>query len=88
MRSLVRDPNEILVEVSALSEALGATAQFDSKQKKVRFQFGDPGGPAAGTAAGVGQLAPDFRLTRLDGGPVALSDFRGKRVLINSWASW
>ena len=43
---------------------------------------------AAEPAAQVGQLAPDLRLTRLDGSPVALADFRGKRVLIDSWASW
>src|SRR5919108_3019355 len=83
VRSPVRDRNDLLVEVSALSEALGATAQFDSNRENVRFLFGEPGGPAGGTGAGVGRLAPDFRLTRLDGKPVALSGFRGKRVLIN-----
>jgi len=36
----------------------------------------------------IGNLAPDFRLSKLDGSSVRLSDFRGKRVLINSWASW
>ena len=27
-------------------------------------------------------------LARLDGKMISLSDFRGKRVVINSWASW
>lgn len=36
----------------------------------------------------VGKLAPDFRLSSLDGNIVSLSDFRGKAVLINFWASW
>jgi hypothetical protein len=36
----------------------------------------------------VGDTAPEFRVTKLDGSAVALSDLRGKRVLINSWATW
>jgi hypothetical protein len=32
--------------------------------------------------------APDFRLPDLDGRLHALSDFRGKKVLLLSWASW
>lgn len=32
--------------------------------------------------------APDFRLRAFDGGPVALSDFRGQAVVLNFWASW
>ena len=34
------------------------------------------------------ELAPDFRLTNLDGKVVMLSDFRGKTVVLNFWASW
>ena len=32
--------------------------------------------------------APDFRLPDLDGTPHSLSDYRGKKVLLLSWASW
>ncbi|GIV95635.1 MAG: alkyl hydroperoxide reductase [Herpetosiphonaceae bacterium] len=35
----------------------------------------------------VGEHAPDFRFT-LDGKEQQLSDLRGKRVLINFWATW
>jgi len=35
-----------------------------------------------------GFLAPDFNLKTLDGQNVRLSDFRGKVVLVNIWASW
>src|SRR4051812_33840875 len=31
---------------------------------------------------------PDFTLPDLDGRPVSLSDFKGKPVLVNLWASW
>lgn len=36
----------------------------------------------------VGQPAPDFALRSLDGDMVRLSDFRGKVVWINFWATW
>jgi peroxiredoxin len=41
--------------------------------------------PAAPT---VGKLAPDFVWYGGDGKPVRLSDFRGKVVLVNFWATW
>ncbi|MYE47580.1 MAG: TlpA family protein disulfide reductase [Chloroflexi bacterium] len=36
----------------------------------------------------VDQRAPDFRLNVLGGGATRLSDFRGKTVVLNFWASW
>jgi peroxiredoxin len=36
----------------------------------------------------VGSIAPDFTQNTPDGKPVKLSDFRGKYVLIDFWASW
>lgn len=38
--------------------------------------------------ASVGSLAPDFRLTTLDGENISLADLQGKNVLINYWATW
>jgi len=35
-----------------------------------------------------GETAPDFTLDSLDGKTVHLSDFRGKGVLLNFWATW
>ena len=40
------------------------------------------GGPRAG------DVAPDFTAQTLDGKTVSLSDFRGKPVVLNFWASW
>ena len=90
--ALVKDAkqegDEIWVPVAALSEALVAAAEFTSDKTSVSFHF-TPTAPAqTDSIARVGQLAPNFRLTKLDGSSVALADFRGQRVLINSWASW
>jgi thiol-disulfide isomerase/thioredoxin len=32
--------------------------------------------------------APDFSVTNLDGQPVRLADLKGKRVILNFWATW
>ena len=34
------------------------------------------------------KLAPDFELTTLTGETVSLSDYKGKTVILNFWASW
>lgn len=35
-----------------------------------------------------GSPAPDFELTTLNGNTVKLSDYKGKKVILNFWASW
>jgi len=42
-----------------------------------------------GSSSGNGRsLAPDFRLSTLDGQQIQLSNYRGKVVLIHFWATW
>jgi cytochrome c biogenesis protein CcmG/thiol:disulfide interchange protein DsbE len=55
------------------------------------FVFLSPGGfTGAGSqpAPVTGSLAPDFKLADLKGGELALSQMRGKMVIINFWATW
>lgn len=50
-----------------------------------------PSGGARRAVLQVGSTAPDFTLNALntsDGGAVTLSALRGRRVLLNFWASW
>lgn len=42
----------------------------------------------AAKIAGIGNVAPDFTQNDVNGNPVKLSDFRGKYVLLDFWASW
>ena len=39
-------------------------------------------------SAKVGEQAPDFAIEGLDGGTLRLSQYRGKPVVLNFWASW
>lgn len=36
----------------------------------------------------VGKSAPDFTLAQLNGGTMKLTDYKGKLVILNFWASW
>jgi peroxiredoxin len=36
----------------------------------------------------MGQTAPNFTLTSIDGQPTSLADYSGKVVLVNFWATW
>jgi hypothetical protein len=76
------------IAIDSLAEAMNAKVIFDSNRSTARLEFSEAPVPVSEGTVQVGQLAPDFRLTRLDGSSIALSDLRGRRVLINSWASW
>ncbi|MBB5209719.1 TlpA disulfide reductase family protein [Chiayiivirga flava] len=49
---------------------------------------GAPPLPAGVTVTPRGEVAPDFVFTARDGAQRRLSEFRGRPVLINYWASW
>ncbi|MEB3102427.1 peroxiredoxin family protein [Ferviditalea candida] len=36
----------------------------------------------------AGNIAPNFKLSKLDGEAVSLSDLKGKKVILNFWATW
>ncbi len=46
------------------------------------------GGQGGGSQATPEGLAPDFSLNDLNGQQVTLSQYRGKPVMLNFWASW
>lgn len=88
VKGFLREGDVTLVNVAELAKALGFATRFSDGRRQVRFEAERNPSPADGSVTHVGDLAPNFRVGRLDGGPVSLADFRGKRVLIQSWASW
>ncbi|PWW25769.1 peroxiredoxin [Cytobacillus oceanisediminis] len=44
--------------------------------------------PVNQTGLGIGLKAPDFELENLQGETVKLSDYEGKKVMLNFWATW
>lgn len=44
--------------------------------------------PAVHPAPAAGGPAPELELPDLDGNPVALSQFRGRKSVLLAWASW
>ncbi len=69
------------------------TLQEAQKRKQVRIMEEmmaqvKPEEHVSGRSMLVGQIAPDFTLTDLNGNSVTLSSLKGKAVLINFWATW
>ena len=62
-----------------------ATGQLATQPQATDPESGGEDGGNAGTEASV---VPDFLVYDLDGSEVRLSDFRGKPVVLNFWASW
>lgn len=77
-----------LVEVQALAKALSAEASFVAGRRHVGFTFSESSTNKLDELPQPGGFAPSFTLTTLTGKKVSLADYRGRRVLINSWASW
>lgn len=65
-----------------LFKQLSAAIQNTPTGKNIAAKIADTG------ALGIGTVAPDFAQNDVNDKPVKLSDFRGKYVLIDFWASW
>lgn len=76
------NPSEFEKEIVAYSDKIkssfnenGAVTEFLKKMAGLK-------------AVQVGQPAPEFTINGIDGKPVKVSDFKGKYVLLDFWASW
>ncbi len=68
-----------LALLTLLPVASGASPLADNSMNRLAAQRG---------IVKVGDAAPNFQLRDLDGKIVSLSDFRGRVVLVNFWATW
>ena len=74
----------LLLGASRLYETLGSRVQMDA----LATQPAQAETQTAEQATEAPQLAPDFTVYDLEGNVHKLSDFRGKPVILNFWASW
>ena len=70
--------------VTGLARKLNQSYAFDAEAQV--WSFGKV--PATRSNFLDSAIAPDFELPDHQGNPVRLSDFRGKKVLLVTWASW
>ncbi|MCM3743842.1 redoxin domain-containing protein [Sporosarcina luteola] len=62
---------------------------IDKSSVLIESKDGVDGDAAEGTVGlGFGNLPPDFELATLDGDKLKLSDLKGKKVVLNFWATW
>jgi len=59
---------------------------MDSKPIEAKEKAGEDVNVPVGIQQG--NLAPDFELKTMDGETMKLSDFRGKKLIVNLWATW
>ena len=71
--------NWTILGLAVAAAAVGGWLQHASRRAHV---------PPGVHVAQTGQIVPDLALTGLDGREHRLSEFRGRRVLLNFWATW
>ena len=74
-----------LVALSAVPELFRAHFDWNDSLDALALS---PGADPSTAAIAKGDPMPDVVLPDMDGSPVALSAYRGKRIIMYTWASW
>ncbi len=80
------DITSTTIGITAVAETSDASSSSASTTDSGNTSATSSTAPAEGV--NIGDLAYDFTLKSYEGEEVTLSDYRGKIVLINFWASW
>jgi peroxiredoxin len=80
----------IVLSVFGLTFSVGAAAAYFHAGKSISDLLGarPPGADSTDFDQWKGVLAPGLTVTNLDGAVFRLSDLRGKRVVLDFWATW
>ena len=78
----------VLLSLVFVAVILGANLLYRNLQGSVQMDALAAATEAAGEKEENENLAPDFTVYDLEGNAHKLSDFRGKPVILNFWASW
>lgn len=78
----MKKQNIIAIVIFALIAVIviAQSKQFTSSEEST--------GTSTATGIQIGDKAPDFTLTDINGQTVSLSDFEGQQVIVNFWTSW
>ena len=79
-----------LRQLNLLGTKVSTAGVAELKRALPNCRISAPRAPVAGRAESplIGKLAPSFTLQDLNGKQVRLSDFKGKVVLLDFWATW
>jgi peroxiredoxin len=79
----------IVLSIIGIAAGIGFAVLYVSFFQRMRTAMGSAG-MSQGTdyARWQGVTAPDFSVTTLDGRTMRLSDLKGKRVVVDLWATW
>lgn len=78
----------LLIGIVAVNVIKEVQEKKEEEQAQEEFLSGDQ--PIEQTSDGLqpGDVPPDFELETLAGEKVKLSDYKGKKVILNFWATW
>jgi cytochrome c biogenesis protein CcmG, thiol:disulfide interchange protein DsbE len=80
----------VIMSVLGIVASVALAAAYVPMARKVmeELRSGDWGPDQNAFAEWQGVLAPDFSVTTLDGQTIQLSELKGKRVVLDFWATW
>jgi peroxiredoxin len=73
----------LIVVIAAVAAMISASVYLSRRSSSL-----NPNTPGQSRGSLKGGVAPEFELTSLEGKQVKLSDYRGKAVLLNFWATY